>query len=73
MDIKSLALYTEIFSNKRLTVQGCQGIIDYNNEEITIKTGQLKMTIKGKNLKIHVFTDTNADIEGYISSINFEH
>ena len=73
MDIKLSGMYTQIFMNKRVIIENCDGIIDYNQEEVVIKTGKLSVVVVGKDLKIKALTDKTADIEGFISSISFSY
>ncbi len=67
------ASVTEITGNKRVVLDGCDGLLDFNDELVILKSGKLKIKIDGKNLKISVFTDDTAVIDGYISSVNFNY
>lgn len=67
----SAGTVTEIYNNKKIIIDGCDGIIDFNDENIIIKSGRLKVTITGNNLKIVLFSRYNIVVEGYISSLNY--
>ena len=61
-----LGTRTEICSNRCVTVDGCDGIVDYNDELIILRCGRMKINIAGKDLRLTVFTDTSAVVEGII-------
>lgn len=62
---------TEIYNNKKIVIDGCDGIIDFSDEIISIKSGRLKISIVGNRLKIIIFSKYNIVIEGYITSVNY--
>ncbi|MEG1426879.1 MAG: YabP/YqfC family sporulation protein [Oscillospiraceae bacterium] len=63
--------HTEIESNKRVVVDGCDGIVDYGDDEVIVKSGRLIITISGRDLRLKILTDSSAVIEGYLSSVHF--
>lgn len=62
---------TEIENNKRVIIDGCDGIIDYSDDEVIVKSGRLKITTVGRQLRLKVLTDSAAVIEGFIMSIHY--
>lgn len=61
----------EIVGNKRIVVDGCDGIIDYDDEKVSIKLGKMKVDISGKSLKLKVLTVNTAVITGYVRNIEY--
>ncbi len=68
-----LGTRTEICSNRCVTVDGCDGIVDYNDELIILRCGRMKINIAGKDLRLTVFTDTSAVVEGIIKECRFNY
>ena len=68
-----LGTRTEICSNRCVTVDGCDGIVDYNDELIILRCGRMKINIAGKDLRLTVFTDTSAVVEGVIKECRFNY
>lgn len=66
-----LGARTEVVSNRSVTVDGCDGITEYTDELIVLRCGRLKVHIKGRNLRIAIFTDTAAVIKGIIEECKF--
>ncbi len=73
ISVTKSSTYTEIYGNKKIIVDGCSGITDYDDKEISIKSGKMDIIIKGNALKLKVLNDSAAVIEGYISSVNFSY
>ena len=68
-----LGTRTEICSNRCVTVDGCDGIVDYNDDAVILRCGRMKVNIMGKNLRLTVFTDTSAVVEGIITECKFNY
>ena len=69
--INKLGVKTEIFSNKNIVIEGCDSITDIDDEHAEIKSGRMKIEIKGKNLKILMLTSNSLCLKGIIHSVNF--
>ena len=69
--INKLGVKTEIFSNKNLLIEGCDSITDINDEYAEIKSGRMKIEIRGKHLKIVMLTSNSLCLKGIIHSVNF--
>ena len=62
----------EIFGNKRASVEGCAGVLEYKTEEIVIKTCMsMKLCFVGKNMKICCMDKDSLVIEGFIASVSY--
>lgn len=66
-----IGVSTEVIGNRNVTVDGCDGILEYNDDVISVKAGRLKIKIQGVNLKLTILTDTEAVICGLIKNIDF--
>ena len=63
--------HIELFSNKKVLVEKCKGINEYNNETVCINIGEKGMIFHGKNLQISSLESKNVVITGEIDTINF--
>ena len=63
----------EITGNRSVTVDGCDGIVDYDEEKVMLRTGRLMLAVSGRGLKLKRLTDTSAVIEGVINTLEYMH
>lgn len=66
-----LAVRVEICGNRSACIDGCGGIVDYTEDEITVKAGRMKIRFSGRNLRLAVLTDSAAVIEGVIARVEY--
>ena len=64
-------VHTEIFLNKKLIIEGCQSIADYQNDYIKLKVKKGFLNIVGNNFLITEFDNEKIIIKGIITSIEF--
>ena len=71
--LENLSLpHLEADGNRELLVEGCKGIVAYEQGRISINTGKLVVTVLGDGIEIKAFSDTETVIEGDIMNISFE-
>lgn len=61
----------ELSGNREAIVDGCSGIVQYDDEVIKLATGKLVACFYGNRLTIRTLTADQAVIEGEIISIEF--
>ena len=61
----------EMFSNKKMILDGCINIIDYQNSYIKLKLKKANITLFGNDFLICNFENENITVTGNISSIEF--
>ena len=61
----------EMLSNREISVDGCRGILEYNDEYIKIKIIGGILIINGKTLKIPIFERPLITVTGEIGGIEF--
>lgn len=61
----------ELYSNKRLLVFDCKGVVDYSDESIVLDLGERKLKVLGKKLVVDSFVFDQTDIRGNITSLEF--
>ena len=72
-DIGISGLRVEIVGNKEVIVDGCDGVVNYDTEIISLKSGKFLIEIKGRRLNLKVLTDSLAIISGIVSSIEYSY
>lgn len=63
--------HIELFLNKKIIIEGCQNIVDYQKEYIKLKLKKGFLNILGTNFLITSFEDEKIVIKGNIISIEF--
>lgn len=61
----------ELAGNREAVIDGCQGILEYDENIIKLAAGKMSVKFTGRNLQIKVLTHDSAVIEGFISNIEF--
>ncbi len=63
--------HIEICSNREAIVEGCRGVLEYDDTLIKLDTGKLIITFKGSELCLGTFQLQQTVIRGNIVSIDF--
>lgn len=63
--------HIELFGNLELTIDGCRGILEYEDDSIRLNLGKNALRVTGRNLSLKALTDQTAVIEGYILLLEF--
>jgi hypothetical protein len=56
----------------RAEIEGCTGIVIYDENEVRLSAGRLAIGFVGSNLQITQYDSTLTVIEGFISAVNYE-
>lgn len=64
-------VHTEIFSNKKIVIEGCKSIVDYQEKFIKLKFKKGFFNIFGTDFLITAFDNEKIIIKGNITSIEF--
>ena len=59
----------QLTGNRSAVVYGCDGIIDYDEENIVLRSGRLVVRFTGRGLALRRLTENSAVIEGLISGV----
>lgn len=62
-----------ITGNRSAVIDGCDGIVDYDEEKVILRTGRLTVRIKGRNLRLTRLTEDSAVIQGSISGLEYNY
>ncbi|MDR1631027.1 MAG: YabP/YqfC family sporulation protein [Oscillospiraceae bacterium] len=63
--------HIEISGNNEAVVQGCQGVLEYNENCIRLNLGRRAVEFRGTDLVMRSFTVDQAVVEGVFASISF--
>lgn len=61
----------EMAGNREALVDGCQGVLEYDENTIKLSTGKMSIKFTGRGLQIKVLTHTSAVVVGFITGIEF--
>ncbi len=61
----------ELMGNHELAVEGCKGVLEYEHNVIRFNLGHQQLKLGGRNLSIRVLERNYAEVEGYITSLEF--
>lgn len=62
-----------VTGNRSAVVDGCDGIVDYDDEKVIFRTGRLTVCIRGRSLRLMRLTEHSAIIEGVISAMEYSY
>lgn len=63
--------HIEIFSNKRIIIEGCYNIVDYRENYIKLKLKKGFISFTGSEFLISCFNEEKIDIKGNVMEIEF--
>lgn len=73
MEQKTGGSLIELYGNRTVVVDGCDGIIDYDDECVVLRVGRLTVRLTGRGLRLKRLTENSAMIEGCISALEYTH
>jgi sporulation protein YqfC len=63
--------HIELAGNREAIVDGCQGVLEYDENVIKLTTGKMVIKFMGRGLQIKVLTHDSAVVSGFITNIEF--
>lgn len=61
----------ELLSNRQAVIDGCRGILEYNETCIRLSAGRMVIRFVGSGLQLRNYGQSGAVVEGQICSVNF--
>jgi len=61
----------EMEGNQEIRIEGCRGVLEYDNQIIRINTNTMVVSFKGRGLNLKCLSPTSLVIEGCILHIEF--
>ena len=65
------AARVELSGNRRAVVEGCQGILEYEEGVIRLNTTSGIVRFMGRDLRMNCLTEDSAVVTGFILSVEF--
>ena len=65
------ACRVELIENRQAVVEGCKGVLEYNENVVQLSCGKLIIRFVGTGLQIKNLTASTALVEGVISSMDY--
>ncbi|WP_158590883.1 YabP/YqfC family sporulation protein [Acutalibacter sp. 1XD8-33] len=62
-----------VTGNRSAIVDGCDGVLDYDEEKVILRTGRLTVRISGRRLRLTRLTESSAIIEGIIDRMEYSY
>lgn len=62
----------EMTGNREAVVEGCQGIVEYDETSIQLRTKYHILQFTGADLQIKTMTDTSVVVQGMIAGLSFQ-
>ncbi|MBS6860123.1 MAG: YabP/YqfC family sporulation protein [Clostridiales bacterium] len=63
--------HIELLGNREAVVEGCQGILEYDDDVVRVRAGKLVVRFTGRNLKIRCMTADSLVVDGFLRGMEF--
>ncbi len=63
--------YLELSADRQLLIEGCGGILDYEEDRLALSAGRLTVTVHGEGLTIRSLQEGTALITGIITAVEY--
>lgn len=64
-------VHLELDSNREAIIDGCRGVLEYNETTVRFNTGQGQLKLTGRGLVIRSLVQNQAIVEGFLTSVEF--
>lgn len=71
MEILEGLVNLELRGNREAVVEHCEGVLEYQDNQIKIRAGKLTLVFAGRGLRLCCMTDESVVITGYFTSLSF--
>lgn len=70
-DVITNMAHLELAGNREVNIDGCKGILEYDENIVRINAGSMIIKFSGRGLTLRNLTQDSAVLEGFITSIEF--
>lgn len=71
-EVYSGMAHLELSGNRELIVDGCRGVLEYDENVIRLNVGKYAVRVTGRGLTIRTLTADSAVVEGYVAAVEFQ-
>ena len=61
----------QLISNREALVDGCKGVIEYNEDFIRLNLGNMTVRFTGRGLQLRSMSEESLIIHGFIQSLEY--
>ena len=61
----------ELYGNRQAVVDGCDVIVDYDQDRVVLRAGRLTLEIRGEEMRLTRLTESSAVIRGRIRQVEY--
>lgn len=61
----------DLMSNREALIEGCKGVVEYNEDYIRLNLGNMGVRFCGRSLQLRSMNEECVIVEGFIQSIEF--
>ncbi len=62
----------ELIANKQIVVEGCLGVLEYNENYLKLRLSSTALILQGENFDVVSFSDQSILVKGKINSLEFD-
>lgn len=62
----------ELFSNSQIVIEGCSGVLEYNENYLKLRLTSGALVLQGQNFDIVSFEEKTICVKGKIASLEFD-
>ncbi|HBR30645.1 MAG: YabP/YqfC family sporulation protein [Eubacteriales bacterium] len=63
--------YIELRGNSDLLVEGCEALLDYNEDLIILQIGKQALNIHGRHMQMRYLSEKKVGISGFIKGVMY--
>ena len=63
----------ELMGNTEAIIEGCQGVLEYDESVIVLSLGKMQIKFEGEDLSLKCMSDTDAIVQGRFVTIEYMH
>jgi sporulation protein YqfC len=63
--------FIEIFSNTQIVIEGCGGVLEYNENYLKLRLASGALVLEGENFDVVSFENKTIFVKGKINSLEF--
>lgn len=71
VDLVAGMVHFEFSSNREVVIEGCRGVLEYDENIVCIDTGKMTVRFMGRDLQLRNYVDQSVTIDGFINSVEF--
>lgn len=71
MDLAAGMVHLDFSGNREVVVEGCRGVLEYDEDMASLDLGKLKVRFIGRGLTLRNYVGKSIIVDGFINSVEF--